>query len=296
LVNVLLAADPTAAQTSEELAPAAGSAWLVMSGLPSTLRVSTIMPWSSPDPPCATFRVRTVAPKALINLTTTGLGATLLTDEMPNRPVCSTVQVLRGSHQAPAWTDRLVLEGGTGPPKIIDRLVAVRVDIDSLRADGVLMDGRILALAPGERTLEIPLKIERTPASPFFTAAAWFLGVFIPAAIAAGFGFLVAQYNAAETAQSAFRTYVAENPQVIAGFVDNQVKSTLLAPGVQGALKFLLGEMYRKNMLAKLPKPQSERLRQICFAEDRQQYLTLLTELFPELTSEINAIRGQLPP
>jgi hypothetical protein len=249
-----------------------------------------------PDRPCATFLVRTVAPKSLISLTTTGLGATILVDEVPNRPVCSTVQLPGGFRQpAPAWTNRLVLEGGTGPPKIIDRMVAVQVDVDSLGADGVAMDGRILALAPGERTLEIPLKVERTPASPFFTAAAWFLGVFIPAAITVGLGFLAAQYNAAESAQSAFRTYVAENPAVIAGFVANDVRATLLAPGVVGALKTLLGVMYRKSMLVRLPKPESERLRSICFAEDRQQYLTLLAELFPELTSEIEDIRSHLP-
>ncbi|MGV7218650.1 hypothetical protein [Bradyrhizobium sp. UFLA05-112] len=237
-----------------------------------------------------------MAPKFLINLTTTGLGATVLADEVPNRPACSTVQGPRGSRQAPAaWTDRLVLESGSGPPKIIDRIVAVWVDVDSLSADGVAMDGRILALAPGERTLEIPLKVERTPASPFFTAAAWFLGVFIPAAITAGLGFLVTQRNAAESAKSAFRTYVVENSAVIAGFVSNDVRATLLAPGVEGALKTLLAVMYRKNMLAKLPKPESERLRGICFVENRQEYLALLAELFPELTSEIDDIRSHLP-
>src|SRR6266702_57487 len=294
LLHALFAAVPVVAQTPGELVPAPGSAWLVISGLPSTLRVSTVLPWSMPATLCAKFRIRTLAPKALVNLTTTGLGATLLTDALPNGVVCPTVQLPRGSRQAPAGTDRLVLESGAGPPKVIDHFVTLQVDVDSLRTDGVLMDGRILAMAPGERTIEIPLKIERTAASPFFTAAAWFLGVFIPTVITAGLGFLVARYNSAESAQSAFRTYVVENSAVIAAFVDNEVKATLLAPGVEGALKFLLGVMYRKNILAKLPKPESERLRRICLAEDRLQYLVLLTELFPELASETIEIRQLL--
>lgn len=275
--------------------------WAVLTGMPSSIHVQTYLPWKSrASRPCARFRVITLRPQARVEVATSGLGGTVLAAVPPiaaDDPCLPRKIIGAGeSRKTPAspWSDHIVLEAAGGSPAIIDRWVAARIDVSSLTADGTTMDGRIMALAPGERPVDTPLKVDRLPGSPFFTAATWFLGIIIPAGATAILGYLGTRAVSAATARAGFRSYVVDHPGPITNFIRNQVRATLVAEGISNPLRRLLEDMYQKELLSKLPSGASKRLRAICASEDKQAFLVLLAKLFPEMGHTIDEIRNEI--
>jgi hypothetical protein len=174
LMGRALAADPPPVVMTDPARP--GAELLGFSGNLQVLRVSLWF-WQhgTAARPCMVLHLRATGTIPTVHVMTTGLGRAMLAIASDPTHACD-------RHLSLDWREQIQLNyyGATG---VQDWALAVLPDPTALEADGITMDGQIIALAPGAGTVAVPLKVERLPLSAIMSAVLWTLGVVLPAGL-----------------------------------------------------------------------------------------------------------------
>jgi hypothetical protein len=281
---------------------AARSERLSVSGNPSTVRISRFTLWDAPsEPTCFVFDIRFRNPLVMAEISTTGLGRTLLEAwraDAPAPPYPATAGASVACDGGTGWQERLRLQM-LEREETIDWRVAVKLDTSPLVADGSTFEGQILVSPDGKGTVAIPLKVERSPMSPFMTAIAWLIGIVLPA----GLTYWLTRQSEARNERKKREAERAElvrkqkedfaiwrqdpgSVDLMDEFFDQQLPT---ARGLSHPCTMLFDWMHARSMLAKVPPADFEALAATCRTEDRENFLALLRKLFPEKSAKIPA-------
>jgi hypothetical protein len=269
---------------------------------PSVIRiayslVSTFLPDTFGEEPCAVLILRTPSPNADVEVTTFGLGhATLATGRDPAR-ACQPGFAGDGK-------ERLHL-AYSGQPEVHDWILVVRPDPQPIAASGTAMEGQIVAFAEGVGMITLPLKVERLPMSPLLSSLVWAFGFVLPALLTYRLGraadrwsdrrtaareAAARQIELADKAQAArleqaeaFRAWRQEpgSRQAIQRLV-NEITIAIKTPEAAPHCLRLFQSMHTNGLFTKMPVERYEMLLEICRAEDYARLLGVLRELFPE--------------
>jgi hypothetical protein len=261
-----------APQAAPQPKPAAPSAQRVaFIGNPSLLRVAGRWRWQGPEAPCATFRVMAAPSESTITLHTSGLGHALLAEvsgercpTCPDAGHCESISLNKGSEAR------------------IERLVAIRPDISPLTTPGSSMKGVVVARA-GDEAAQFELQVERPPLGEHWTAAAWTLGVILPAAITFAFGQVVVRLAAHQKARSDFRDYRMANTKSVIAFleaVDVVIRSGGERPG-----ETIYELSVSRDIFTKMTTRGTRALSEACVRGDLRSIVAVLRKLFPEFTA-----------
>ena len=163
-------------------APVPVPAPVLLAGLPALVEYpnSLAAMFGSADPVCVPFWVSSFGP-ATLRLTSTGLGNARLLE-------------LSGNQAGQACTASLALASTSIALVNVneqERPVLVIFPAGAFPAAAGGAKGRLLVLRAGMAPVEFPLTLRRDDYSPFMKAFLWFLGIFVPAAMAAIFGLCV---------------------------------------------------------------------------------------------------------
>jgi hypothetical protein len=302
LIGALASASGASAPGAPSGSSAGQSELLSVAGNPSVVRISRFTLLSAPlEPTCAVFDIRFRNPLVVAEISTFGLGRTLLAawrirgsavDPLPMSSSSISCDVTT------AWQPRLRLQM-LEPGDRIDWRVAMKLDTGSLSADGTAIEGQILVSTDGKSAVTIPIKIERLPMSPLLTALAWFVGIVVPA----GLTFWLARFSEARIdrkKREAERTEIERKQQeeflawrqlatsvdLMEEFFNQQLPA---AHDLPNPCATLFAWMHSHSMLEKVPPAEYELLVEVCQVDDRQGFLNQLRKLFPERRAEVPA-------
>ena len=281
---------------------AAQSDRLRIAGNPSVVRFSRFTWQGAPsEPTCFVFDIRFRNPVVVAEISTSGLGRTLLaaarTDSAQPDPHPMAQSSVACDGKA-AWQELLRLQM-LERSESIDWRISVKLDTSSLLADGTSIDGQILVSTDGGRAIGIPLKVERLPMAPVVTALTWFVGIVVPAWLAYWLARLSearidrkkheAERVEAERKREEDFLVWRQDPksvELLDEFFGQQLPA---AGGLRHPCTTLFDWMHSHSMLAKIPPAEFEALIETCRIDDRPGFLDQLQMLFPERRDQIPA-------
>jgi hypothetical protein len=255
---------------------------VVISSNPSLVRIPDEwqFPWNEIAQPCSTFRISAAASIASLDLYTSGLGHSLLTE--------TASKDCKGTKN---WRDRITLTRDS-PVAPIDRLIAIKVDSAPISTPGASMQGGVIALEGAKKVAEFTLKVERSPRDESWTAITWVLSVLIPSIITFLIGQGVIKLGAQQKEKADFREYRLTNMTAINEFltkVDRVIRSPQERPG-QTVYALIL----ENNIFSKMPRHGALTLSEACVADDLNSVVQTMKSLFPEFKESIAQMEESL--
>lgn len=237
------------------------------------------------------FQIRaTTKDVANVVITSSGLGnAVFMKDGSPetNAPV----RQFALSCPEPSWagTPSLVL-----PELKMGQEVKIRMRFpcDLVNDPGDSLEGKILVIAPQQKMLEVPVKVQSSSVSTAYTALLAFVGIMVPALVGAlvGYLFLKLQTNWSEqrTHWTTLRKFILDNPVEMQNFFIDYYKVAAAKDDHEFA-KNLHDRFVAKQWVETIPPREWRRLERAFSDCDRKEIDKRLAKLFPGYKRHINS-------
>jgi hypothetical protein len=162
------------------------------------------------------FQIRaTTKDVAYVDITSSGLGDAVFVVDGSQTTVPAN-QFARGCPE-PSWAGRSNLR--VENLKVgQDVKIRMRLPCNLVSDPGDSLEGKILIMAPQQKMLEVPLKIQSPPASSAYTAFLAFLGVMIPALVGYWFFKRQGKWSEHRSHWATFRKHILDNSNEINNF------------------------------------------------------------------------------
>lgn len=225
------------------------------------------------------FQIRTTT-KDVSNvvITSSGLGnAVFVKDGSPgtNAPVSQFAR----SCPEPSWagTPSLVL-----PELNVGQEVKIRMRFpcDLINDPGDSLEGKILVIAPQQKLLEVPLKVQSSSVSTAYTALLAFVGIMVPALVAYSFYKMQNRWSEHRAQWAAHEKFILDNSGVLHNFFSAYYKEVVEHEDHEFARK-LHGEIVSKGWVATIPPREWRRLEKAFSNCSRKTIRRRLAKLFP---------------
>lgn len=164
--------------------------------------------------------------------------------------------------------------------------IRMRFPCDLVSDPGDALEGKILILAAPQKPLEVPLKIQTPPASSFYIALLWFLGVVIPALIGYWIYKLQSRWTEQRAQWAVWEKYIYNNRPTLQDFFTVHYKQ-MFAHNATEFAKEVKDEFVKREMIDKIPPREWRKLENAIERCNRRAIQRRLARFFPVWKKQI---------
>jgi hypothetical protein len=258
---------------------------VLVTGLPSLVeypRTLTGLISHSEDPVCIQFSVRSLdSATPRLGLTSTGIAGARLIDLGAIAPGLDCVQ----SQARAATTIWLTDVADT------ERPIRMVLPVAAFPGAAAGAKGKLLVLIAASAPVEVPMTVQREDFAPFVKAFLWFLGVAVPAVLAAGIGLAV--YRAQKHIDSksaeteALEAFRRDEAAALKSFFDGVYQTTMALKEDDAYRGTMERELGARRMMSVLPRKARERLLVALRGRERAKLAGELAKTFPDHRASI---------